>query len=374
MRHRLLLLDDDPDMLEIYRETLQRLRTQPIVQTATNGPRAIAMLEEESYSLLITDFSLPRMDGLQVLAVVRRRWPQLKTAVMSSVADEDFKRRAQGMGIDLYCEKPTTSKEIEVFLQRLDELVSADEAVDVPHPAGTSLQELLRLEALSRNSCVIRCSQGGLSGKLWIQNGEVIDAALADLQGQDALDQLLIWKNPVCEVLAPEDSRPKRILPASGGPSSPSAPVENAARLPLFRPPSEEGYHAPAAEPTGGPPSDLETDISLAEFTRLDGVHLVLSARRPVQEGLDSAPRIDSWGAENPDELERWCSGAIKGFNQLGSELELESVTHIEVLTPAMRLSIAPKAGNLVCVGFDRTMAPESARETLKLILSKWVS
>jgi len=93
-RHKILLLDDDHELVELYREMLGRLPSQPEIFTATSGARAIALLESQSFSLLISDLNMPKMDGLQVLTIVRRKFPQLRTAVMTSVVDAQFRTRA----------------------------------------------------------------------------------------------------------------------------------------------------------------------------------------------------------------------------------------------------------------------------------------
>ena len=48
--HKILLLDDDPDLLEICQEILSQLSSRPVVYTATSGARAMAMLEAEPFS------------------------------------------------------------------------------------------------------------------------------------------------------------------------------------------------------------------------------------------------------------------------------------------------------------------------------------
>src|SRR5207244_4647288 len=73
-RHKVLLLDDDQDLLELYREMLARLPSQPEIHTATSGARAISLLESEPFSLLISDLNMPKMDGLQVVTIVRRKF------------------------------------------------------------------------------------------------------------------------------------------------------------------------------------------------------------------------------------------------------------------------------------------------------------
>ncbi|MDW7981119.1 MAG: response regulator, partial [Verrucomicrobiales bacterium] len=84
-RPKILLLDDDADLLAVYREILAQLPSQPEIFVATNGPRAMKLLESESFRVFICDLKMPKMDGLQVLSVVRRKYPQLRTVVLTSV-------------------------------------------------------------------------------------------------------------------------------------------------------------------------------------------------------------------------------------------------------------------------------------------------
>ena len=62
-RHKVLLLDDDPDLLEIYQEILTQMSSRPEIRTATSGARAIAMLEAENFAMLICDLKMPKLRG-----------------------------------------------------------------------------------------------------------------------------------------------------------------------------------------------------------------------------------------------------------------------------------------------------------------------
>src|SRR3954470_22020930 len=104
-RQKILILDDEHDLLEIYQEILARLPSQPEIHTADSGMRAIALLESESFKLLLVDLRMLVMDGFQVLPIVRRRFPALRVVVMTATDDEHFRARAYSMGIDLYLEK-----------------------------------------------------------------------------------------------------------------------------------------------------------------------------------------------------------------------------------------------------------------------------
>ena len=94
IQHKILVLDDDADWLELSREMLSQLPSKPEIRTATSGKRALAMLDAEPFRLLICDLKMPRIDGLQVLTIVRRRFPELRTVVLSGLEDDEFRSRA----------------------------------------------------------------------------------------------------------------------------------------------------------------------------------------------------------------------------------------------------------------------------------------
>src|SRR5665647_670308 len=105
-RPKILLAYDDLDLLDMYREMLAQLPSQPEIHTAESGARVIAMLEAEPFQLLICDLKMPKMDGLQVLAIVRRKYPHLRTVAMTAELDEQFRSRAYALGVDLFWHKP----------------------------------------------------------------------------------------------------------------------------------------------------------------------------------------------------------------------------------------------------------------------------
>src|SRR5271165_3425237 len=112
VQQKILLLDDDQQMLDIYQALLKELPSKPEVRVCNSGTRAIALLESEPFNLLITDLRMPKMDGLQVLAIVRRKFPDLRLVVLTSVLDEEYRSRPYALGVEMFWQKPTNSEEI----------------------------------------------------------------------------------------------------------------------------------------------------------------------------------------------------------------------------------------------------------------------
>src|SRR6266404_1181230 len=211
-RHKILLLDDDPDLLDLYREILSQLPSQPEIHTATSGTRAIALLEAEAFRLLICDLKMPKMDGLQVLSIVRRKHPELRTVVLTSVLDEQFRSRVYALGVDLFWQKPTTDEETRMFLECLESLLGREIEGGFRGVQSKSLVDIIQLECLSHSSSVLRITNGPLTGKLWILNGELIDATAESATGEAAFRKILSWKAGNFELLPAEPDRPRTIF------------------------------------------------------------------------------------------------------------------------------------------------------------------
>src|SRR6266849_9732640 len=210
--HKILLLDDDPDLLDMYREIISQLPSRPEIFTASSGSRAMAMLEANDFRLLISDLKMPKMDGLQVLSIVRRKYPQLRTVVLTSVVDEQFRSRVYALGVDLFWHKPSSEQEITMFLECLESLLGRETDAGFRGVQSKSLVDIIQLECISQSSSVLRITNGPLTGKIWIQDGELIDAEAVDLSGEPAFQKILSWRTGNFETLPAEPSRPRTIV------------------------------------------------------------------------------------------------------------------------------------------------------------------
>ncbi len=134
-RHKILILDDDNDWLTLSREMLAALPSRPEILTANSGKRALSLLESEPVRLLICDLKMPRIDGLQVLSIVRRRYPELRTVVLSGLEDEEYRSRAYALGVDLFWIKIEMQRNSKLFIECLESLLGPRRRAGFPrHP------------------------------------------------------------------------------------------------------------------------------------------------------------------------------------------------------------------------------------------------
>ena len=102
----ILLVDDEPDNLEVVAETLEFNGLN--VTMAQNGVEALKMIESSTPVLIVTDLSMPEMDGWELRTRVRSR-PELQAipiVALSAHAMAGDKDRAINAGFDGYMTKP----------------------------------------------------------------------------------------------------------------------------------------------------------------------------------------------------------------------------------------------------------------------------
>jgi CheY-like chemotaxis protein len=356
-RHKILLLDDDQDLLEVYREMLTRLPSAPEVRVANSGARAIALLESEPFSLLVSDLNMPRMDGLQVLTIVRRKFPHLRTAVMTSLVDPQFRARAYAMGIDLFLEKPNTPQEINLFTDCVESLLGREVDGGFRGVQSKSLMDIVQLECLSQSSSVLKVTNGQLIGRIWFENGEVIDAEAPEAQGESAFARILAWKTGAFEILSAEPDRTRTIHSSVHGLLLDSAQALDEAQ-------AEGGTgnadnDSATADPSGESP--------LVALTKFEGVEFVMTIK-------EDSNQADSWGVENPERLAVWMRDTLQRLHELGDNLQTGQLKHFEGMTQQARVVVLPRGNAALCAGFSRSLTAEQARETAKKMLALWLS
>jgi CheY-like chemotaxis protein len=350
-RHRILLVDDEPDLLDMYQQILTLLPSQPEIHTAASGTRALAMLEAEPYRLLICDLRMPKMDGLQVLSIVRRKYPDLRTVVLTGVGDEQFRSRVYALGVDLFWNKPGTEQERKMFLECLESLLGRETETGFRGVQSKSLMDIIQLECISQSSSVLRITNGPLTGKIWIQDGELIDAEANDLRSEAAFQKILSWKAGSFEMLPAEPNRPRTIFKSYN-----AVLLESAQAF-------DEARGAREAQGAAAPPRP-----PFAELSRVEGVEFVL-AMTPDED----TPQV-ARGLENPAHMAKWARQSLERFRELGERLHAGPLEQVQGLGPQRNVTLVAQGKTEFCVGWTHAMPPERIREMTKKVLSLWAS
>jgi len=101
----LLIVDDEPDMLQLLKRSLEPdLHCE--VRTADSGESALHLLSNTSFDLVLADIKMPGMDGLALLEVIRRNHPGLTVVMMTAYGHIDLAVEAMRAGAYDFITKP----------------------------------------------------------------------------------------------------------------------------------------------------------------------------------------------------------------------------------------------------------------------------
>ena len=125
MDKRILIVDDDKGVAFFLREHLLKTRAGYQVETVGSSEEALAILAQRSFDLIITDLRMPGMDGLELMAEVRRHAPHTRLILMTAYGNERIERIAYQLGACQYITKPFR---IQDLIERIDQALSEAQA------------------------------------------------------------------------------------------------------------------------------------------------------------------------------------------------------------------------------------------------------
>ena len=101
---RVLVIEDNGDLRDVVRLALESAGHQ--VRTARQGLEGLACLNGHEVDLVVTDLFMPEMDGIEVIAALRRQFPGVKIVAMSGRPGVDYLAVAKELGAARILRKP----------------------------------------------------------------------------------------------------------------------------------------------------------------------------------------------------------------------------------------------------------------------------
>src|SRR5712664_235138 len=101
-----LIVDDDPALLQALPEALRMRMTGLTVDTAQSGAVALGQITARDYDAIVTDIKIPGMDGLELLAEIRTHRPDTPTLMITGYGEHDLVVQALRAGAYDFIRKP----------------------------------------------------------------------------------------------------------------------------------------------------------------------------------------------------------------------------------------------------------------------------
>ncbi len=119
MKPKILVVDDEPDALEVIAFKLKEAGYIPL--TAADGLRAVELVREERPALVVLDLMLPKLDGLEVCKILRRDPATASIPIIMLTARAAEMDRIVGLelGADDYVTKPFSPRELVLRIKKV---------------------------------------------------------------------------------------------------------------------------------------------------------------------------------------------------------------------------------------------------------------
>jgi DNA-binding NtrC family response regulator len=124
MKKQILIVDDEESVLLVLKNSLIKLGDAYQVSTASTAFSALEQIQSRSFDLVVTDYKMPDMDGLQLMEAIRMIQPQARLIMMTAYGTEKLEQQVSQLEAYRYLTKPL---EISAFRQIVREALSADD-------------------------------------------------------------------------------------------------------------------------------------------------------------------------------------------------------------------------------------------------------
>ena len=142
-RKRILFVDDESAILASLSNLLRKDRHRWDLVFAAGGPEAARHIERERFDVIVTDMRMPELDGAELLALVKSRWPTTARIMLSGHAETEAVVRALPL-VHQFISKPCDVKTLRGVIERC----CADTGLGPDRSIAAAIGRLPRLPSL----------------------------------------------------------------------------------------------------------------------------------------------------------------------------------------------------------------------------------
>lgn len=139
MERRILLVDDQRDILRLIRSALETLKNKEIkISEAPSGEEALLESSRQKVDLLVTDYKLPGMSGVELMHKIRARHPEVKVILVTGTTDKKAREEMINAGALAIFDKPIPMAD---FLDGVERGLGLVQTIFPPELANEKIDE-----------------------------------------------------------------------------------------------------------------------------------------------------------------------------------------------------------------------------------------
>jgi CheY-like chemotaxis protein len=188
---RILIVFNDVVLLSVFKRWIARSSTEQILFFAKDGKKAIDILKSYPIDLVITELTLPEMDGLELITLLPSLSPTIKLALLISSDSTTNSETLKQLRSFYFIHAPHSLKDFIRFVRVL--AVAEFQAFPI---SGILMADFLQLIEYQRKTCLVAIEHLLLPqrGLVYFEEGVLYDAVCAELKASAAMVELLGWQ------------------------------------------------------------------------------------------------------------------------------------------------------------------------------------
>ncbi len=187
---KVLIVDDEETLTWSMAKSLAKDKDKYEVMIANNGSEALQLLKINRVDLVISDIRMPDINGLDLLVMVKKEYPETKVIIMTAYGSSDVQKEANQRGSLFYIEKPF---EISDIRKIIIDLIGRKRGFQ-GKVVGLQLTDIIQMNCLSRLTTALIVTRDGEKGIIYFNEGEVVHAEYGNHKGTEAFYRILSWQ------------------------------------------------------------------------------------------------------------------------------------------------------------------------------------
>ncbi|NIM12566.1 MAG: response regulator [Candidatus Aminicenantes bacterium] len=185
-KQRILVVDDDMDMVRSLKENLLEMSDTYDVKTSDDGKNALEILGKEKLDLVILNIRIPGINGLRILTELHNKGIWLPIIITTDSNLNEKNGILKDFGIVDLIKKPFRAEEIVI---KIEEIMRNREKKDLIK--NFSLPSILQLIDMEKRTGILTIKIGKENGRLFFKDGKVMDIEVKGFSREEALQEFI---------------------------------------------------------------------------------------------------------------------------------------------------------------------------------------
>jgi len=190
--NRILIVDDEDDLTWSIERSLKKENEQYDIICVDSGDKALEVLKQISFNLVITDIRMPGADGITLFNYVKKHYPAMKVIIMSAWHSPEIKEMVAQTSGSFFVEKPFDMAELKKIIHKAVQNSSRKYKgclIDI------ELKDIIRHNCQNKFNGILNITNGKKKGVIYFRSGEIIHVQVGELIGESAFKDVLNWND-----------------------------------------------------------------------------------------------------------------------------------------------------------------------------------